>query len=149
PSAQDAETMKQTMVIADEEMARVEEYYKASVSAERSNLTLLALEAIGNHLAGIPGRKNLVWISGGTPSIFAGVRDPWQKSYLPAIRSLAERLATAGVSMYPVVATGITPVDLGTSSTGRGSSMGQATNDVMSNLHPQTSILDERLVAGM
>jgi VWFA-related protein len=145
----DAETMKQMLVIADEEMARVEEYYKESVSDERSNLTLLALEAIGNHLAGIPGRKNLIWITGGTPTLFAGVRDPWQKSYVPAIRSLAERLATEGVSMYPVVATGITPVDLGTSSTGRGSSQGQATNDVMSNLHPQTNITDQRLLAGM
>jgi VWFA-related protein len=148
-SAQDAETMKQTMVIAQEEMARVEEYYKESVSDERSNLTLLALEAIGNHLAGIPGRKNLIWITGGTPTIFAGVRDPWPKSYTPAIRSLAERLATEGIAIYPVVATGIRSVDLGTSSTGRGSSMGQATNDVMSNLHPQTTIVDERLVAGM
>ena len=146
---QDADTMSQTMVIAEEEMARVEEYYKDSVSDERSNLTLLALETIGDHLAGIPGRKNLVWITGGTPTVFAGVRDPWSKSYTQAIRTVAQRLASEGISIYPVVATGITPVDLGTSSTGRGSSAGQATSDVMSNLHPQANILDLRLLAGM
>jgi VWFA-related protein len=145
----DDQTLQQQMVIADEEMARVEEYYKQSVSDERSNLTLLALESIGNHLAGIPGRKNLVWITGGTPTVFAGVRDPWVKSYLPAIRSLAERLATEGIAMYPVVATGITSVDLATSSTERGSSVGQATNDVTSNLHPQANMVDLRLLAGM
>jgi hypothetical protein len=141
--------MQQMMVISDEEMARVEEYYKESVSDERSNLTLLSLQSIGNHLAGIPGRKSLVWISGGTPSTFAGARDPWASSYVPAIRSLAERLATAGIAMYPVVATGITPVDLGTASVGRGSSTGQAVSDVMSNLNPKANMVDLRLLAGM
>jgi len=149
PTAQDDDTMQQAMVIGEEEMARVEEYYKQSVSDERSNLTLVALESIGNHLAGIPGRKNLIWISGGMPSMFAGVRDPWPKSYTPAIRSLAERLASEGISIYPVVATGVTTVDLGTASTGLGSSTGQATSDVMSNLHPQTNMTDLRLLAGM
>jgi len=145
----DANTMQQMMVIGEEELERVEEYYKQAVTDERSNLTLNALESIGDHLAGIPGRKNLVWISGGTPSIFMGVRDSWPKSYLPAIKSLAERLASEGIALYPVVATGLTTVDLGTSSMGRGSSAGQATDDVKSNLHPQTNILDERLIAGM
>ena len=37
----------------------------------RAELTTDALESIANHLAGIPGRKNLVWVSGGVP-----VRDP-------------------------------------------------------------------------
>jgi len=33
----------------------------------RAGTTLGALEAIANHVSGIPGRKNLVWISGGFP----------------------------------------------------------------------------------
>ena len=33
----------------------------------RVGTTLGALEAIANHISGIPGRKNLVWISGGFP----------------------------------------------------------------------------------
>lgn len=34
---------------------------------ERTRATLEALEAIANHLAGMPGRKNLIWLSGGFP----------------------------------------------------------------------------------
>jgi len=38
-------------------------------NAEKTRIlvTLGALEAIANHLAGVPGRKNLVWVSGGFP----------------------------------------------------------------------------------
>ena len=148
-SNQDPNTMQQTLVIAQEEMARLEEYYQQNVIDERSDLTLLALQSIGNHLAGIPGRKNLIWITGGTPTMFAGVRDPWPKSYEPAIKNVAQQLASEGIAMYPVVATGITPVDMATSSIAQGSSFGQATDDVKSNLHPQANIADLRLLAGM
>ena len=54
-SNQDPNTMQQTLVIAQEEMARLEEYYQQNAIEERSNLTLLALQSIGNHLAGIRG----------------------------------------------------------------------------------------------
>lgn len=33
----------------------------------RIQITLKALEAIANHLSGVPGRKNLVWVSGSFP----------------------------------------------------------------------------------
>jgi VWFA-related protein len=33
----------------------------------RAQTTLLALQAIANHLGGLPGRKNLIWLSGGFP----------------------------------------------------------------------------------
>ncbi|MEJ2010332.1 MAG: VWA domain-containing protein, partial [Acidobacteriota bacterium] len=36
-------------------------------TAQRVKLTSDALIAIANHMAGLPGRKNLVWISGGFP----------------------------------------------------------------------------------
>lgn len=33
----------------------------------RIEMTLASMEALGRHLSGIPGRKNIVWISGGVP----------------------------------------------------------------------------------
>ena len=40
-----------------------------SILRRRSQLTIAALEGIANHLAGIPGRKNLVWISAAFPFV--------------------------------------------------------------------------------
>ena len=37
------------------------------VRDRKLEVTLAGLEALGNHLAGMPGRKNLVWITSGLP----------------------------------------------------------------------------------
>ncbi len=39
---------------------------------DRADLTAQALEAIADHLAGMPGRKNLVWVSGAFPINMTG-----------------------------------------------------------------------------
>jgi VWFA-related protein len=80
-------------------------------------LTQAALEAIAEHLSGLPGRKKLVWISGSFPAI-----PPTQRSNLgltsneyldftPQIKHAIEALNGANVAVYPIdprgVATGM------------------------------------------
>jgi VWFA-related protein len=47
----------------------------ANQARERASITLTALESLARYLAGIPGRKNLIWFSSSFPvSIFPGAR---------------------------------------------------------------------------
>ena len=59
--------------------------------------TLHTLEAVGNHLAGISGRKSLIWVGNSLP-MRSGF--DW---YDQQIRASAQRLANAGVAVYPMM----------------------------------------------
>ena len=86
---------------ADAAEARALAYYNHGVQDDRIARTLAGLQAIGNHLAGIPGRKNLVWVSSGFPvvTLTAG----WPKSYEAMVRKTARRLASQGITIYSVI----------------------------------------------
>lgn len=127
------------------DMAKLEEYYNQQLQDERAALTLKSLELLGNHLAGISGRKSLVWLTGGLPVLMTQARDRWPKDYETAIRTTAERLASQGIAIYPVQATGLKSVDLGTSSTATGTGFGQANIPV----RPYTSVPEQRVWSTM
>jgi VWFA-related protein len=86
------------------------------IQANRVESTLTALEFLGRHLSSVPGRRSIVWISGGI-SIFSqrvSTRpDNQPDSPLAgdnrqnAILRTAERLAQLGVSLYGVDAHGV------------------------------------------
>ncbi len=63
-----------------------------AVNMDRASLTLSALSAIANHAASIPGRKNLIWVTGGLP--------------LPA-DAIARFLNAANIAVYPLDARGL------------------------------------------
>ncbi len=117
------------------QMARSEEYFQEQLQLRRTNQTVSSLEALGNHLAGIPGRKNLVWIGGGIPVLTQGAYDRWVNSYSSQIRGVAQRLATQGITVYPVQATGLEVGLLGTATTAPGSAKGSPEKD---QLRPMT-----------
>lgn len=117
-------TMEASLEVAYDAMAGMEERANQIHRDRRHELTLQSLEAIGNHLAAIPGRKSLIWMTGGVPLMTQEGRDPWPANFAPAMRRLAQRLATQGVAMYPVEAAGVRPPYLNVNADVRGSSRG-------------------------
>jgi VWFA-related protein len=123
-------------------IARAEEYFQEQLHMRRMNQTVASLEALGNHLSGIPGRKNMVWISGGIAVLTQGAQDRWVNTYATQVRGLAQRLATQGITVYPVQAIGLQVGILGTNTTAQGSSKGQ---EEKMQLRPMTRENDLRI----
>lgn len=81
--------------------------------AERVEITARAIEAIANHVAGIPGRKNLVWISGAFPvsiSLTSNDNSPVDsqaQNFTPQLERVARALNQSNMAIYPVDARGL------------------------------------------
>jgi VWFA-related protein len=127
-------------------MERADEYFQQQLQMRRITQTIASLEALGNHLSGIPGRKNLVWVSGGIPIATQGAHDRWVNTYSAEVRGLAQRLATQGITVYPVQATGLRVGILDTTTTAPGSSRGSVTD---ANLRPMTREHEMRIWSTM
>jgi VWFA-related protein len=76
--------------------------------------TLQVIEFIANHLASLPGRKNLVWVSGGFPlqigfNSIAEMHDPSreQRTFGDEIERTVKAVNNANVAIYPVDARGL------------------------------------------
>ena len=103
--------------------------YNEGVQDRRLSMTLGGLEALGEHLAAIPGRKNLLWISAAPPAV-AGQMD-LLKIYARFIRQTAEKLATHGIAVYSVDANGLETIDLETTVDGPGAARGRRPSRVL------------------
>jgi VWFA-related protein len=118
-----SEEKRQAMAEMAAVEARVLGFFNDGLKDRRLASTLAGLEALGTHLAGIPGRKNLVWISEGLPMI------RWADGFIKIdneiMRRTARRLASQGIAIYPVDARGIAAWDTGIGSLASGSSKGQ------------------------
>jgi VWFA-related protein len=73
--------------------------------------TSQAMKQIAKNVANIPGRKSLVWISGGFP-LYIGERDEigarsQRYNYSPLVSATAKMLANADLAVYPVDARGL------------------------------------------
>jgi VWFA-related protein len=78
-----------------------------SIRTVRLSKTIASLEALGDHLAAIPGRKNLVLITSGMPIRFLPTAIDGKRTVTqPLVLPVARRLANQGVAVYPVDAKG-------------------------------------------
>ncbi len=88
----------------------------------RKETTVAALQAIADHVAGIPGRKSLIWVSGGIPiqigAGLAGIPGPDRESatsFAEDLKLAAQSLNRVDMAVYAVdahgveVATGMSP----------------------------------------
>ena len=73
--------------------------FEAIPASESASVDVVLMEALGNHLAGFPGRKSLIWITGGTPT--SKSNDRRLSIDYNDVRATAQRLASLGVTVYP------------------------------------------------
>jgi VWFA-related protein len=82
-------------------------------NVNRVDITAQAIEAIAQHVAGIPGRKSLVWVSGGFPisiSFDSNDNSPVSsqaQNFSPQLQRVARALNQSNLAIYPVDARGL------------------------------------------
>jgi len=94
-------------------MARFERVGEQFMIDERVRKTLAALENVAQYMAALPGRKNLIWISGSFPLTFipgvnsGGGPTDNTSNYSEEIERVDADLARSQVAVYPVDARGV------------------------------------------
>ena len=73
----------------------------------RTDTTLAALEGIASRLAGLPGRKNVVWISSGFPFMSTTPSGQSSAYFTPDTRRATRALNHSDTAIYPVDARGL------------------------------------------
>jgi VWFA-related protein len=107
-SYDDANTGNDTLdAFLDQANERIANFYQA----RRIETTLAALQTIALHLAGMPGRKNLIWLSSSFPTIVGqgtdGSLGPDFQNFADNIQMALRTLNESGVAIYPVDARGV------------------------------------------
>jgi len=93
-------------------LARSQADFANTQGGQRASLTLAALQQLARSLAGIPGRKNLIWFASSFPvSVFpdGSSRQTLSNGHeiVDAVRQTANLLTQARVALYPISAQGI------------------------------------------
>ncbi len=90
---------------------------------ERAGITMDSMMLLAGYLAGIPGRKNVVWLSGSFPISITATNNSGNPAvdnpnYSSKIKRVTNLLAEAQIAVYPVDVRGLTTNGIGADSAG-------------------------------
>lgn len=88
-------------------LERTQQMVSETFLRRRAELTTDALEGIANHLAGVPGRKNLVWVSAAFPLVISTDHGPLVMH--TEVNRATRAINTADIAVYPVDIRGLVP----------------------------------------
>ena len=120
-------------------VARAEEHIQGFFTDRRVKATTGAMEGIAAHLAGVRGRKNVIWISSGFPILFNdGIM---LRNSSPELYRATRALNDADIAFYPVDARGL----MGVFSTPPGARQQEFStlDDLMSNVETSQVIAEK------
>jgi len=111
----DSTTQKELRDMGLDALADAEQRAADFAMADRISNSISVFKALAEHMAGIPGRKNLVWVSSGFPLSIdfddmpevgsAMTRD--KRIFTPEMSEAIRTLNDSGIAVYPVDARGI------------------------------------------
>jgi VWFA-related protein len=106
--------MGKTMMLQLKKFSAEQESFNISL---RVQYTLSALDQLARYLSGMPGRKNVLWLSGSFPLAVLPnpeLNNPYQaaRDFSEAVDHTASLLAKARVAVYPIDARGLFPQSL-------------------------------------
>jgi VWFA-related protein len=95
-----------------EALSDLQQDFVAYKADQRAAMTLEALNYLGRYLAGVPGRKNLIWFSSSFPvTIFPSPKEKQSfgqiHEYSAALKETADLLTVSKVAVYPIGAEGM------------------------------------------
>jgi VWFA-related protein len=108
-SAEGGSTQLADMAAALQQFEDTQSYFETN---ERTIMTLDSLQQIARYLAGVPGRKNLIWFVGAIPQCLAAMTSESELTvagcpYEEKFDKTMDMLADARVSLYPIDASGL------------------------------------------
>jgi VWFA-related protein len=127
PDTFNAEALSDAVKIPSPTIKETMRQAEAQQTAEQNRLrvvtTLNAMNQLARYLSGMPGRKNLIWVSGSFPLSFlpnTSVKNPFitTNGFQSQVRETTNLLARSQVAIYPIDARGVqnTPLSDATSS---------------------------------
>jgi VWFA-related protein len=86
---------------------QAEARFEAAYQQMAIDVTLDAFESIANAYRGIPGRKSLIWLSGGFPFRMTQPGDITANRFQDRFERFFQKLSDANITVYPVDAAGL------------------------------------------